>query len=1058
MTQTNTRESGFEQLIERALVGTTIEERSHQGISLAPEFADSQTPGDNFYWGRPEDFDKDVALDTRRLWSFLETTQHDRLAEWRGYGDMRGRIEKEIKRKIETVGTLEMLRKGFEIDNLQGDKRLRLFYPRPSLADSDASQILYGMNQFSVTRQATYSKLRPGNELDMVIYVNGLPIFTFELKNPWTRQTAKYDAIKQYCENRDPKDPLLMFGRCLAHFALDKDEIYFCTRLKGKNSFFMPFNQGLPNGQGAGNPVNPNGHKTSYLWERILRKDVIADLITNFAMMDYGEAKKRQAVPHILSKAKKLIFPRYHQLDAVSRLLDEVTAKGVGGRYLIQHSAGSGKTNSISWLAFKLIKATPETMEAVRAKALDRQLFQTVIIVTDRKVLDGQLTANVKAFAPGKDIVAHADTSKQLKEAIENGKRIILTTIQKFPYIVGDIADMKDSNFAVIIDEAHSSQSGIAADKLNATLSHDEDQAGSDIDELIDRLIRERKMSANASYFAFTATPKRETLERFGVPMPDGSFRPFHLYSMKQAIEEGFICDVLTNYTTYHSFYEVAKRTEENPEYNEIRAQKLLRKMVEREPHTIATKADVMLSHFDAKVFRSRKLAGKAKAMVVTKDIECAIRYYFALRKLADERHLPYNILVAFSGTKEVDGVEYTEAGLNGFPESKTAQEFEKPENRILVVANKYLTGFDQELLSTMYIDKPLGGVLAVQTLSRLNRISPENNKRNEDIFVLDFFNTVDDMKAAFDDFYTSTTLDQATDPNVLSELRSTLLDLGVFTEDEVERFNELFHRGAAQDELSPILDAAQKRYDNEIKWPENGQADFKMKCKQFVKVYSRIAALMVFDAPAWEKMYWYLRLLIPQLKVPQNGGMDVSDLLDKTNLNTYCLSRTALNEHIRLDTEETRLDPLAPKMVNAGDTEEERTAFDIILEHFNKRHMDGWKATPDEQRTKVVRIAQIITQQAQYKTTVVGNPDTDAADRKFIEILSHVMAQQRNADLSLYSQFRTSEAFRHDLADLVRAAINDVDYLSSQRFGYETNPATSYTAAEPTTGKQVIS
>lgn len=556
-----------------------------------------------------------------------------------------------------------------------------------------------------------------------------------------------------------------MFGRCLAHFALDKDEIYFCTRLKGKNSFFMPFNQGLPNGQGAGNPVNPNGHKTSYLWERILCKDVIADLITNFAMIDYGEAKKRQAVPHILSKAKKLIFPRYHQLDAVSRLLDEVTAKGVGG----------------------------------------------------------QLTANGKAFAPGKDIVAHADTSKQLKEAIENGKRIILTTIQKFPYIVDDIADMKDSNFAVIIDEAHSSQSGIAADKLNATLSHDEDKAGSDIDELIDRLIRERKMSANASYFAFTATPKRETLERFGVPMPDGSFRPFHLYSMKQAIEEGFICDVLTNYTTYHSFYEVAKRTEENPEYNEIRAQKLLRKMVEREPHTIATKADVMLSHFDAKVFRSRKLAGKAKAMVVTKDIECAIRYYFALRKLADERHLPYNILVAFSGTKEVDGVEYTEAGLNGFPESKTAQEFEKPENRILVVANKYLTGFDQELLSTMYIDKPLGGVLAVQTLSRLNRISPENNKRNEDIFVLDFFNTVDDMKAAFDDFYTSTTLDQATDPNVLSELRSTLLDLGVFTEDEVERFNELFHRGAAQDELSPILDAAQKRYDNEIKWPEKG-------------------------------------------------------------------------------------------------------------------------------------------------------------------------------------------------------------------------------------------
>lgn len=1031
MTQTNTREDGFEQLIERALVGSTIEKRLQQGITLAAEFANRQQPGDHFYWGRPEDFNKDVAIDTRRLWSFLEATQRDRLAEWRGRGEMRERIEKEIKRKIESVGSLEVLRKGIEVDNLLDDNRLRLFYPRPTLADSDASQIQYGLNQFSVTRQATYSKLRSGNELDMVIYVNGLPIFTFELKNPWTGQTAKYDAIKQYREQRDPRDPMLMFGRCLAHFALDKDEIYFCTRLTGKSSFFMPFNQGLPNGQGAGNPINPNGHKTSYLWERILRKDVIADLISNFAMMDYGEAKKKQVVPHILRNAKKLIFPRYHQLDVVNRLLEEVGTKGVGGQYLIQHSAGSGKTNSISWLAFKLIKATPETMDAVRAIALDRQLFQTVIIVTDRKVLDAQLTANVKAFASGKNIVTHADTSAQLRQAIEDGKRIILTTIQKFPYIVGDIADMKDNNFAVIIDEAHSSQSGIAADKLNASLGHDEDQNGGDIDELIDRLIQERKMSANASYFAFTATPKRETLERFGIAMPDGSFRPFHLYSMKQAIEEGFICDVLTNYTTYHSFYEVAKRTEENPEYDEARAQKLLRKMVEREPHTIAAKADVMLSHFDAKVFRSRKLAGKAKAMVVTKDIECAIRYYFALRKIAEERHLPYNILVAFSGTKEMDGVEYTEAGLNGFPDSKTPEEFEKIENRILVVANKYLTGFDQELLSTMYIDKPLGGVLAVQTLSRLNRISPENNKRNEDIFVLDFFNTVDDMKAAFDDFYTSTTLDQATDPNVLSELRSTLFDIGVFTEEEVEQFNELFLRGAEQDELSPILDTAQNRYDNEIEWPENGKADFKMKCKQFVKVYSRIAALMVFDAPAWEKMYWYLRLLIPQLKVPQNGGIDISDLLDNTDLNTYCLSRTALNEHIQLESEETRLDPLAPKMVSGGCNEGDRTAFDIILEHFNEKHMSGWDATPDEQRTKVVRIAQLVTQQAQYQNTVVGNPDTEAAERMFQDILNRAMAQQRNADLSLYRQFRADETFRHDFANLVRVAIENADHLS---------------------------
>lgn len=1048
-TNTDTRETGLEKLIERALVGSTIEERRANCVELTATAADAQTPGaDEFYWGLPSDFLKREAVDERRLWSFLESSQADILAKWRGRGNMRENVMKEIKRSIESVGVLEVLRKGIEVDNLQGENRLRLFFPRPSASDSEESHRRYALNQFSVTRQSVYSLTNPGNEIDMVIFVNGLPLFTFELKNIWTNQNAEYHAIKQYREHRDPHDPLLMYGRCLAHFALDKDNVFFCTRLQGKDSYFMPFNQGLPDGKGKGNPVNPDGHKTSYMWERILRKDVIADIISNYALFDYGEAKSGKRVPHILRNAKKLIFPRFHQLDVVNRLLDEVGSKGVGGHYLIQHSAGSGKSNSIAWLAFKLIKATPETMDAARAAALNEPLFQSVIIVTDRRLLDRQLTDNVKAFANSKDIVAHADTSRQLREAIENKKRIILTTIQKFPYIVGDIADMRDLNFAVIIDEAHSSQSGIAADKLNTALYRDPDQTGGDIDELIDKLIQDRKLSENTSYFAFTATPKRETLERFGIEYPDGSFHPFHLYSMKQAIEEGFIHDVLSNYTTYHSFYEVTKRTEENPEYDEGRAQKLLRGMVEREPHTIAAKAEVILSHFDAKVFRSRKLRGKAKAMVVTKDIECAIRYYLALRKLAEERNLPYNILIAFSGTKEVDGVEYTEAQLNGFPDSDTPKEFDKDGNRILVVANKYLTGFDQDKLSTMYIDKPLNGVLAVQTLSRLNRTAPDLNKRDEDIFVLDFFNTIEDMQNSFNDFYTATSLEQATDPNVLSELRRTLFDLEVFTENEVEQFNELFHRGAEQDELAPILDRAQDRYDNEIEWPENGKADFKMKCKQFVKVYSRIAAIMVFDAPEWEKLYWYLRLLIPQLKVPRNGGIDISDLLDNSVLNTYALSRTALNIHIDLDEEETVLDPLAAKMVNAGPTEEVRTAFDIILEHFNERHMNGWDATPTEQRTKIVRIADIMAHDVQYLSQVVGNPDTEAADRRFEEILNRIMTQQRTADLSLYREYRDA-GFRRDFINLVRVAIENVDHLSAQQYPIINEAPTSY-AAEP--------
>jgi type I restriction enzyme R subunit len=1040
MSQSNTREDGFEQLIERALVGSTIEERRSQGIEVTAEAADAQTPeADHFYWGVPSDFKKREAVDERRLWSFLNATQADILAQWQGRGSVRDNVIKEIKRKVENIGVLELFRQGLEVDNLQGELRLRLFYPRPSAADSDESRRRYALNQFSVTRQAVYSLYKPENEIDMVIFVNGLPVFTLELKNPWTYQTAEYNAIKQYREDRDPRDPLLKYGRCLAHFAVDKDNIFFCTKLSGKSSYFMPFNQGLPNGMGKGNPVNPNGMKTSYLWEKILRKETISEIISNFALFDYGEAKTGKKVPHILRNAKKLIFPRYHQLDAVNKLLNHVSTNGVGCRYLIQHSAGSGKSNSITWLAFKLVKATPLTMDAVRAKALNEQLYQTVIIVTDRKLLDRQLTANVKAFAESEKIIAHANSSKELREAIERGKRIILTTIQKFPFIVNDIKDMRDSNFAIVIDEAHSSQSGIAADKLNAAINKDPDQDGGDIDELIDNLIKNRKMSPNASYFAFTATPKRETLERFGLEQPDGSFIPFHLYSMKQAIEEGFIHDVLSNYTIYHSFYEVAKRTEENPEYDEARAQRLLHKMVEREPHTIEAKADVMLSHFDAKVFRSRKLKGKAKAMVVTKDIECAIRYYHSLCKLANDRHLPYKIIIAFSGTKEVDGVEYNEAQMNGFPDTKTSDEFDKDENKILVVANKYLTGFDQSKLCTMYIDKPLAGVLAVQTLSRLNRTDFDLGKRDEDIFVLDFFNSVDDMKASFDDFYTSTTLDQATDPNVLGELRTTLLELGVFTEDEVDQFNELYLHGAEQDQLAPILDAAQHRYDEEINWPDNGKADFKMKCKQFVKIYSRIAAIMLFDAPAWEKLYWYLRLLIPQLKVPQNGGIDISDLLDNTNLNTYCLGRTALNVHIELDSDETRLDPLAPKMVSAGGNEETPTAFDIILEHFNEKHMNGWEATPEEQRTKIVRIAGLVTGDSQYQTQVVGNPDTEAAARRFEEILNRVMAQQRAIDLSLYRQY-SNEGFRNDFRELVRTAIENVDQLSNRSYNSQ-NP-----------------
>lgn len=1047
-----TNEQAFEALIEKALVGSTKEER----MVIGQTEVDAQSlAGNQYYWGQPKDFDKKLALDMRRLWAFLESTQQDVLDEYKGK-ELKIALPKQIARDIETFGVIKVLREGVDVDNIH----VSLFYPKPTAADSEASKLKYAQNQFSFTRQQTFSVTNPGLEIDMVLFVNGLPLFTFELKNPWTHQTAKYDGQKQYKSvERNPAEALLKFGRCLAHFTMDKDEVFFTTRLNLGKTYFMPFNKGLPNGQGAGNPVNAEGgYKTSYMWEQVLQKDVVADIIMNYVCFDYDEAKTQKKVPHIMKNAKKLIFPRYHQLDVVSKLVDDVAEVGVGKTYLIEHSAGSGKSNSLTWLAYKLIKICPNTMDAVRAKSVDMPLFNSVIVVTDRRLLDKQISDNIRMFGQSSKIVAHADTSKMLKQAIEDNKRIIITTIQKFPFICDAISDVSDHNFAVIIDEAHSSQSGIAADKLNATVQKDADTDGSDTDALLEKLMKDRKMSTNCSYFAFTATPKKETLERFGSEDAEGKFHPYHLYSMKQAIEEGFILDVLTNYTTYRSYYELTKSIEDNPEYNNEKAQKLLRSAVEREPKTIAAKAEVMLAHFDAKIFRNHKLKGKAKAMVVTKDIECAIKYYWALNHIIEEKSLPFKILIAFSGEKHMPSKtvamnlmtdstyghiaadvpsgfysDCTESGMNGFPESQTAEKFDTDEYRILVVANKYLTGFDQPKLCAMYVDKPLDGVLAVQALSRLNRSAPDLGKLSEDLFVLDFYNTQEGIKDAFDPFYTATTLSQATDVNILHELKNTLLSFGVFDMDEVDSFINLYIHGASADQWAPIVDTAADRFNIEIEWPENGKADFKMKCKQFVKIYSRVAAIMPFEMKDWEKLFWFLRFLIPSLVVinPEKDGL--KDLLDSVDLNTYGLRRTALNETITLDAGETTIEPLKPKMVNAGGGEEEpKDPLDEILKAFNERWFKGWDATPDDQKMKMISVAQAVANDEDYKTLVVGNPDQQAVDALMIEIIDRIIRKKRKGDMSLYKEYQQNEGFKVDFRSVITRMLGDLDYLQN--------------------------
>jgi len=567
---------------------------------------------------------------------------------------------------IKKYGVLKILKKGLDVE----DAHFTLFYVAPLSSSGEEIKKRFASNQFSITRQVTHSMSNPLLEMDMVIFINGLPIITMELKNQWTGQNARFHGIKQYKEDRDPKEPLLNFARCIVHFTIDTDEAYMTTKLEGTKTFFLPFNKG--NNHGAGNPVNPNGHKTAYIWEEIFTKLSLANIIQHFVRLDGKESDKLNS--------RTLFFPRYHQLDVVRKLIDDVSENGVGKTYLIQHSAGSGKSNSITWSAYQLIEAYPNKENINGSKAIDYPLFDSVIVVTDRRILDKQLRDNIKNFSEQKHIMAPAYSSSELKTSLENGKKIIITTIQKFPYIVDGIADLSDKRFAVIIDEAHSSQSGTAHGKMNEAMGKKDYEEDMDAQDMVLEIMKSRKMKGNASYLAFTATPKNNTLEKFGTKQTDGTYKPFHLYSMKQAIEEGFILDVLSNYTTYKSYYEIEKTIEESPLFDTKKAQKALRSKVEKDPSTIATKVDIMLDHFINKIVKTKKLKSKAKGMVVTANIQTAIFYHQAIVKKLEELGNPFKAVIAFSGKKEVKGVEYTEERISNCASNDIAEKLDSDE------------------------------------------------------------------------------------------------------------------------------------------------------------------------------------------------------------------------------------------------------------------------------------------------------------------------------------------------------------------------------------------
>lgn len=1008
-----TNEQALEAAIEKILTGICIEEIKDQGKSVDAVNEDAETypAGKGFYIGQAHNFNQQFALDEYFFWDFLERTQKDELTKIQKQNDWKLKILNRFDRMIKKYGVLHLLRKGLEVD----DAHFTLLYQLPMASSSKRVKENFESNRFSITRQLRYSTDNPKEEIDLVLFINGLPIVTMELKNHWTGQNARVHAQHQYKTQRDNKQPLLNFARCIVHFAVDTDEAYMATKLDGKNTYFLPFNKG--NKHGKGNPELPfgeTGHRTNYLWNEVFTKESLTNIIQHFVRLD---GKKKDPL-----QSKTLFFPRYHQMDVVRKIIDDAGKKGVGQTYLIQHSAGSGKSNSITWAAYQLIETYPESKDTPGSRGLEKPLFDSVIVVTDRRLLDKQIRDNIADFSEVKNIVAPAYSSKELRESLEQGKKIIITTIQKFPFIIDGIADLSDKRFAVVIDEAHSSQSGSAHDSMNTAMGQQiNEEEDLDAQDKIVMAMQSRKMRGNASYLAFTATPKPITLEKFGVAQEDGGFKPFHLYSMKQAIEEGFILDVLANYTTLKSYYEIEKSIEDNPLFDSTRAQKKLRAYVEQDQQTINTKAEIILDHFIPNIVNKKKLKGKAKAIVVTQSIVSAIKYYKALRNILKDKGSPFKIAIAFSGTKKVDGIEYTEAEMNGFAEKDTRHKFNEDDYRILVVANKYLTGFDQPKLCAMYVDKKLQGVLAVQALSRLNRAADKLGKRTEDVFVLDFFNSTDDIKASFDPFYTATSLSKATDVNVLHELKDAMDEVGVYEWEEVEDFNVKFFNKVDAQILSPLIERSAERFIYELELEDDEKADFKIKAKQFVKIYGQMAAILPFEVLNWEKLYWFLKFLIPKLPVksPEIDGID--ELLDSIDLSTYGLERVKLNETIILDAAESELDPQNPNPRGAHGKDEEKDPLDLIINSFNERWFQGWEATPDDQRLKFISLTKSIQAHPDFQSKVAENGDDQNKNLAFKRILDDVMSKQRKNELDLYRLYVKDETFYRAFFDTMK-------------------------------------
>jgi len=999
---TDTSEKGLETLIMRHMTGT-------DGLAAQPNMVAERPPpygGTGYTAGSAKDFDRAHALDVPQLFAFLRATQPDAfkklaMADANDAKDInRLKFLARLSGEVGKRGVIDVIRKGLDHGPLHFD----LFYGTPSPGNAKATA-LHAQNRFSITRQLAYSTDETRRALDLGLLLNGLPLVTFELKNSLTKQNV-LDAVEQYKRDRHPRERLFEFGRCVVHFAVDDSEVRMCTRLAGKGSWFLPFDKG--HNDGAGNPPNPHGLKVDYLWKEVLTPAGLTDILENYAQII------EEKDPKTGRKKRTQIWPRYHQIGVVRQALADVRAVGAGKRYLIQHSAGSGKSNSIAWLAHQLIGVKRATDDGSRA------VFDSVIVVTDRRLLDQQIQTTIKQFMQVGATVGHAKDSGDLRTFIQEGKKIIVSTVQKFPFILDEIATEGGKTFAIVIDEAHSSQGGRTSAAMSQALGDDGGESGPDpedtVNDALEKRMAARKMLTNASYFAFTATPKNKTLEMFGAALPpDGEgkvkHRPFHGYTMKQAVEEGFILDVLKQYTPVDSYYKLVKKTDDDPEFDTKKAKKKLRRYVESHDHAIRLKAEIMVDHFHEQVIAASKIGGEARAMVVTSGIERAIQYFHAFKAYLAERKSPYQAIVAFSGEHEYGGAKVSEASLNGFSSSEIAAKIQTDPYRFLICADKFQTGYDEPLLHTMYVDKPLSGIKAVQTLSRLNRAHPQKR----DCFVLDFQNNSEAITFAFQDYFRTTLLSEETDPNKLHDLKTALDAAQVYSPEQVNRFVALFLGGAERDQLDPILDVCVAAYTGTL--DEDGQVDFKGKAKVFCRTYAFLSSIIAYSNAEWEKLSILLNLLLPKLPAPQEEDL-VKGILEAIDMDSYRVEKKAVLK-IALADQDAEIEPV-PTDASGRKAEPELDRLSNILKTFNEQF--GTLFGDTDRVAKRIRddIAPKVAADAAYRNAKENTPHT--ARMAHDQALGKVMHLLLKDDTQVYKQFVENDSFKRFVGDMVYA------------------------------------